>query len=476
MRDIDFATLNGTASSIYLFLFVLLGIFWFRNRDIDAAFWWALFPLFQIVNTIISSDVRGFDNELMTYVGNYFIFLSGISLIIGFVKFTKISFNFIFLYIYGALVLFIFLMQYSIGVGFETRITTVSWTTVISTLLCIFVLLRLNEPHYKFEKGFIIFWSLVKLLPILYRNLNNIASVDDPAVPISLNLLAIVILSQIFLTVGLILLSLAKISQQIENENHRSRELQSSLDLALENAELAAAEKSVFLKSMSTELRTPLNGLINYAGKLKLISYGGLNAVQNQYAENIQEKGESLLTLLSNLLESSDVEKGRVEPQLKVITLEKFLKKSEPFFNEIIKINRNQFILTKLTDTNEDLTLYIDQVRATQVLVNLLKNAASYSPVQSKIELTIEKINNKFIRFSIIDQGLGIAIDQYEKIFLPLERGGYEKSTISGYGAGLPNSKNLIETMNGKIDFKSEIGKGSTFWIDLPLMNEEENT
>lgn len=476
MRDIDFATLNGTASSIYLFLFVLLGIFWLRNRDIDAAFWWALFPLFQIANTIISSNVRGFDNELMTYVGNYFIFLSGISLIIGFVKFTKISFNFIFLYIYGALVLFIFLMQYSIGVGFETRVTTVSWTSVMSTLLCIFVLLRFNEPHYKFEKGFIIFWSLVKLLPILYRNLNNIGSVGDPAVPISLNLLAIVILSQIFLTVGLILLSLAKISQQIENENLRSRELQSSLDLALENAELAAAEKSVFLKSMSTELRTPLNGLINYAGKLKLISYGGLNALQNQYADNIQEKGEGLLTLLSNLLESSDVEKGRVEPQLRTITLKQFLKKSEPFFNEIIKINRNQFIIARMMDTNEDLKLYIDQARATQVLVNLLKNAASYSPVQSKIELTIEKINNNFIRFSLSDQGLGISNDQYDKIFLPTEVGGYEKSAIRGFGAGLPNSKNLIETLNGKINFKSEVGKGSTFWIDLPLFNEEENT
>lgn len=475
MRDIDFATLNGTASSIYLFLFVLLGIFWFRNRDIDAAFWWALFPLFQIANTIISSDIKGFDNELMTYVGNYFIFLSGISLIIGFVKFTKISFNFIFLYIYGSLVLFIFLMQYSIGVGFETRVTTVSWMTVISTLLCIFVLLRFNEPHYKFEKGFIIFWSLVKLLPILYRNLNSIGSVGDSAVPISLNMLAIVILSQIFLTVGLILLSLAKISQQIEKENHRSRDLQSSLDIALENAELAAAEKSVFLKSMSTELRTPLNGIINYSGKLKLISYGGLNAEQNQYAVNIQEKGESLLSLLSNLLDSADVEQGRIEPQLKAITLEQFLKKSEPFFNEISKINRNKFSIKKINNIDEGLSLYIDQARATQVLVNLFKNAASYSPVQSDIELTIERIENGFLRFSIIDHGLGISNDQYDKIFLPLERGNTEKSTIRGYGAGLPNSKNLIETMNGKIDFKSEIGTGSTFWIDLPILIEGKN-
>lgn len=475
MREIDFATLNGTANSIYLFLFVLLSIFWFRNRDIDAAFWWALFPLFQIANTIISTDFRGFDDELMTYVGNFFIFLSGISLVIGFVKFTKISFSFIILYIYGALVFFIFLMQYSIGVEFETRITTVSWTTFISTLLCIYVLLRFNEPHYNFEKRFIIFWSLVKLLPILYRNGYNIAFPNDPASSQLLNLLAIVILSQIFLTVGLILLSLAKISQQIENENRRSKDLQSSLDLALENAELAAAEKSVFLKSMSTELRTPVNGIIDYSNNLKLIAHGGLNTEQNQYAQKIHDKGLKLLSLLSELLESSDVEKGRVEPQLKSITLPQFIKKSEPFFNEIVKINRNHFEIINKVKDDDTLYLYIDQVRATQVLVNLLKNAASYSPVQSEIKLNIENIEPDFLRFSIIDHGLGIPNDQFDKIFMPLERAGYENSTIKGYGTGLPNSKNLIETMNGKIAFKSEIGKGSTFWVDLPLIKDGEN-
>ena len=162
MPQIDFATLNGTASSIYLLLFILLSIFWLRNRDIEAAFWWALFPFFQILNIIISSELRGFDNEIITYMGNYFIFLSGISLVIGFVKFTKVSFSYIILYIYAALVLFVFLMQFSIGVTFETRVTTVSWTTAISTILCILVLMRYDENQYKFEKRFIIFLVIGK--------------------------------------------------------------------------------------------------------------------------------------------------------------------------------------------------------------------------------------------------------------------------------------------------------------------------
>lgn len=310
MRQIDFTTLSGTTSSIYVLLFVLLGIFWLRNRDIEAAFWWALFPLFQIASSIISTDIKGFDNELLTYVGNFFIFLSGISLVVGFVKFTKRPFSFIILYSYGAVVLFVFLLQFAIDVGFEARVTTVSWTTIISTTLCIIVLFRFKENHYNFEKRFIIFWSLVKLFSIFYRIVYGLSFPNDPATTLSLNLLTLVSLSQIFLTVGLILLSLAQRNQQIESEHKRSIDLQSSLDTALEKAKKAAAEKNTFLNSMEVKLKTPLNEIINYSENLKLKSYGGLNEEQSKYADNIREGSIFLRSLLSNLLESSDKGQG----------------------------------------------------------------------------------------------------------------------------------------------------------------------
>jgi len=111
-------------------------------------------------------------------------------------------------------------------------------------------------------------------------------------------------------------------------------------------------------------------------------------------------------------------------------------------------------------------------MRVRQVLVNILSNAIKYNSKQGKIVLESKSLENGLLRISVSDTGSGIPLDRQKEIFLPFTRLNGNDVDVPGAGIGLTISKHLVEAMGGVIDFESD-PQGSTFWIDLPLVESE---
>ena len=196
---------------------------------------------------------------------------------------------------------------------------------------------------------------------------------------------------------------------------------------------------------------------------LKSEEHGNLSHKQLENTVHIFKNAHSLDTQLETIIDSDTISEKQVNLNLMEITLSQFLNKSEACFDEILAINSNNLIINSQITDQEDIQLYIDPIRATQVFVNLLKNAASYSPYGSKIELQIKKLSNSIVRLSVIDDGLGIAMEKQDKIFDEKHPSNPHRET------DLVKSKFLIERMQGSIGFESQEGKGSEFWVDFSI-------
>ena len=118
--------------------------------------------------------------------------------------------------------------------------------------------------------------------------------------------------------------------------------------------------------------------------------------------------------------------------------------------------------------------IWADPMRFRQVLLNLLSNAVKYNCDQGTVTLTAKTTVDDMLRFSVIDTGPGIPKDKQDLVFTSFTRLGFEGGSKEGTGIGLTISKSLMELMNGRIGFESTPGKGSTFWIDLPIAGENQ--
>jgi signal transduction histidine kinase len=111
-----------------------------------------------------------------------------------------------------------------------------------------------------------------------------------------------------------------------------------------------------------------------------------------------------------------------------------------------------------------------DRQRLKQVLLNLLSNAVKYNREGGSVHLACEPVDGGRLRIKVTDTGLGIPPESVERLFVPFERVGSEHSAIEGTGLGLPLSKRLAEAMGGTLDLASTPQQGSTFWVELPLV------
>jgi len=118
--------------------------------------------------------------------------------------------------------------------------------------------------------------------------------------------------------------------------------------------------------------------------------------------------------------------------------------------------------------------LWTDDTRLTQVLLNLLSNAVKYNRKGGTVTLTCQELPDRVLRISVADTGIGISTEKQDDLFKPFERLGLEAGMIEGTGIGLTITKQIIELLGGHIGFESEVGKGSTFWIDVPMSEKRE--
>ncbi|WP_026735059.1 ATP-binding protein [Fischerella sp. PCC 9605] len=229
----------------------------------------------------------------------------------------------------------------------------------------------------------------------------------------------------------------------------------------------ADAAKSKFLAHMSHELRTPLNGILGYAEILQRSQ--NLTKREQRGIEIIHQCGSHLLTLINDILDLSKIEANKLQLHPTDFHLPSFLQG----IVEICRLQAEQKDIEFNYQPPDNLPSGItaDKKRLRQVLINLVGNAIKFTDTGS-VTLHVKVRKNQssshvYIHFAIEDTGIGISSQQLEKIFLPFEQLGDQKSQNEGRGLGLTISQKIVEIMGSYILVKSELGKGSVFEFEI---------
>ena len=229
-------------------------------------------------------------------------------------------------------------------------------------------------------------------------------------------------------------------------------------------AEEASNAKSIFLSSMSHEIRTPMNAIIGFT---QLLGMDTKNERQQSYVEEISNAGEHLLGLINEILDLAQIESGKLVLVISNYNLKDII---ESCLNIIKPAADNRSIqIEDRISVLPGIDIKVDEVRFKQVVLNLLSNAVKYNKEKGKLIVECAQGNDHMLTLTIADTGIGISPEQQSHLFNPFDRAGQENYNIPGSGLGLVIAKNIIESMNGSIGFKSTINEGSRFWIKIPL-------
>jgi len=257
-----------------------------------------------------------------------------------------------------------------------------------------------------------------------------------------------------------------RIREEARERDALEAQARDALEQAANAAHRANQAKSDFLTNMSHELRTPLNAVLGYAQLLqtkKLEEEKKLNA-----ARVIQRSGNHLLSLITDILDLSKVEAGRMELRPAPCDLRALVSE----VHEMVRVPAEQKALT-LTCTIPDEVpeaIEVDQKRLRQVLLNLAGNAVKFTSdgrVAILVSLLEAGKDSALLRFEVQDSGPGLSAEEMERVFSPFEQAGSVERRDGGTGLGLPISRQLVRLMGGDIHLHSRVGQGSSFWFEI---------
>jgi PAS domain S-box-containing protein len=260
---------------------------------------------------------------------------------------------------------------------------------------------------------------------------------------------------------------LRKLNLELEDRiAERTRELV----MARDRAESADRVKSLFLATVSHELRTPLNSIIGFSDALRRELAGPLNEEQAKQLRIVFDAGQHLLALIGDFLDISKIEAGVISYNLVDLDLLALMPAITSAFGQQAATVGLEF---RLQDDLQPCVIRADAQRVKQVIGNYFSNAIKFTD-QGRITVGVERRAN-VARIWLRDTGIGIAADQAGRLFQPFVRlspQGHRSS--DGTGLGLAIARRLAEGMQGRVGFESEPGRGSLFWIDLPLADCQE--
>lgn len=235
---------------------------------------------------------------------------------------------------------------------------------------------------------------------------------------------------------------------------------------AQEAAEAAAQAKSDFLANVSHEIRTPLNGVIGMAG---LLLEGEWDEAKRADVRTLQESAHSLLRVLNDVLDFSKLEAGRCSLTLESFDLRLLLRRTRDLFQSVARQKGLELHL----DLPDELPsgLHGDAVRLRQIVMNFAGNALKFTD-QGEVRIFAEVLSRSGervrLRIGVKDTGIGIPASVRRRLFEKFEQADSSMSRrYGGTGLGLAISKRLAELMGGEVGLTSEVGEGSTFWVDL---------
>jgi signal transduction histidine kinase len=245
----------------------------------------------------------------------------------------------------------------------------------------------------------------------------------------------------------------------------RLKEAEAELRMAKERAELASRAKSDFLASMSHELRTPLNAIIGIAEMLEEDADEEDWDALREPLSRILRAGRLLLQLINEILDLAKIEAGKLDLHPERIDLDLLLSDVLETAEPLAEKNHNRLILDRPVPMGGITT---DPMRLRQILLNLLSNACKFTKAGT-VTLEARREPDGFVRLAVHDTGIGIAVDQMDRLFQDFSQAGVPgKRRYGGTGLGLAISRRLARLMGGDIDAASEPGKGSTFTVRLP--------
>ncbi len=241
------------------------------------------------------------------------------------------------------------------------------------------------------------------------------------------------------------------------------KEDQEYLLCAKEEAERASKFKDQFLSTMSHELRTPLNAVLGFSDLLTDERFGPLNERQARYVNHIQAGGKHLLKLISDILDLSRIEAGRMEISLEEVPMAQAVAEVLDALQPLAGQKEQSLV----SQVEAKLHVRADAMRFKQVLLNLVGNAIKFTPNGGRIEVNSCLVNGQ-VRVEVRDNGPGIPVEAQQCIFEAFYRKAHAGEAQEGTGLGLAICTRLVEMQGGKLGLESENGRGACFYFTLP--------
>ena len=327
-------------------------------------------------------------------------------------------------------------------------------------------------PIYAIQMAYNRFQDLVVTLVVsaLCYALHFLIAIDSPR---EHDFFGLTMILSAFLITGLLgAVRIRDLEQTRRSEHALARQslaleqTEASARLAAEAADQANRAKSAFLATMSHELRTPLNAVIGYAELLIEVSEeDGFEKITPDL-ERIVSSATHLLDLLSQILDLSKVEAGRMERVIATLELKPFVLELEEIGRTLARAHQNTLEL-RLGSLPE--VIQTDAVKLRQIALNLLSNASKFTE-QGRITLAIDGEQPDRLTLKVSDTGIGMSERQIDRLFRPFAQvhDRLERERYGGTGLGLMLCKRLTELLGGTIQVQSEPDRGTTFTITIP--------